>query len=89
MKKYRFYINELVYMDLTEEQYNELEDCNCSFEENGLKVEGKIIKGESYFEHKYPIMIITPKENFKVLDIVSEITAPAIEYKDSIWSKKE
>ena len=88
MKKYRFYLNEVTYMDFTEEQYNALEDCNCSFEENGLKVEGKIIKGDAHSAHKYPIMIITPKENFQVLDVVAEITAPAIQYKDGIWSEK-
>ena len=89
MKKYRFYLNDLSFIDFTEEQYNNLEDCDCSFAENELLLEGKIIKGDSHFTHKYPIMIITPKENFEVLDVVAEITAPAIEYKDGIWSEEE
>ena len=87
MKKYRFYLNDLSFIDFTEEKYNDLEDCDFSF--NGLLLDGKIIKPENHSTHKYPIMIIAPKENFVVLDVVAEITAPAIEYKDGIWSEKQ
>lgn len=89
MKKYRFYLNDLSFIDFTEEQYNNLEDCDCSFAENELLLEGKIIKGDSHFTHKYPIMIITPKENFEVIDDIEEITAQAIKYKDGIWSEEQ
>ena len=44
MKKYRFYLNDLSFIDFTEEKYNDLEDCDFSF--NGLVLDGKIIKPE-------------------------------------------
>ena len=89
MKKYRFYLTAITYLDFTEEQYNNLEDCDCSFSENELLLEGKIIKGDSHFTHKYPIMIITPKENFEVIDDIEEIIAPEIKFKNGKWDENK
>lgn len=65
MKKYRLILNDTAFIELSEEHFNKLTNVTCEFE-------NAILKGKQ-FQVKIPntktdIIIITPIDNFEVID---------------------
>ena len=65
MKKYKLWLNDVSFIELSEEEFNKAENVTCEFE-------NEIIKGKQ-FQCKSPrlktgIIIVTPIDNFEVID---------------------
>ena len=67
MKKYRLNLSETNYIEMSEEQFNQLE--NVLIEDEDDK---KIYQGKEFFTNvlnkELPIQLVVPIENFEVID---------------------
>lgn len=69
MKKYRLYIAEDVFIDMTPESLSKLKDTTVQYD--GKELAGKQLE-VTYKELKYPIIIITPLDNFLEVEVPDE-----------------
>lgn len=67
MKKYRLNLTETNYIEISEEQFNQLENVLIEDEDNN-----KIYQGKEFFtkvlNKELPIALVVPIENFEVID---------------------
>lgn len=69
MKKHRLYIAEDVFIDMTPEGLSKLKDTTVQYD--GKELAGKQLE-VTYKELKYPIIIITPLDNFLEVEVPDE-----------------
>lgn len=69
MKKHRLYITENVFIDMTPEGLSKLKDTTVQYD--GKELAGKQLE-VTYKELKYPIIIITPLDNFLEVEVPDE-----------------
>ena len=69
MKKYRLYIEEDTYIDMAPEGLDNIKNVNVQYD--GKELAGKQLE-VTYKELKYPIIIITPLDNFLEVEVPDE-----------------